>query len=312
MYSVGGKDKQSEQKTIILLENIKILAKRKEAFIKQYSTKMITFIRLNRVITFDKQQYLDMYPTEPRYIDIENTNHIVIFIHGIVEGPDQFTQLIDISVAMGYAAAALLLPGHGGSGKDFARHNKETWQEHVRQQIDYYRKRYTNIILVGHSMGSLLSLLAYTEDTKQIRGIIVIDTPLYVRVKWRAIRNNLKIGFCSHIPEDDPAFALLQASSVAPCSVFRYLTWAPRIIDLFHLMARTRKILQKINIPTLVIHADRDELVSTSSVQVFEHKLPKSYQVIIRLPHSTHFRYAKEDLDTLHTHFRQFIQNLNL
>lgn len=247
----------------------------------------------------------------PQYISTPGAKNIVILIHGIVEGPDQFAQLLQISVSAGYAAATLLLPGHGGSGKEFAQSNKEKWQQHVRQQINLYREKYLNIILVGHSMGSLLSFLSYIENPKQIIGIIAIDTPLYVHLKWRAVRNNLKVGFCKNIPENDPASALLQASSVAPCSVFRYITWLPRIIDLFQLMARARKILRKINVPTLVIHADRDELVSSSSIKVFESRLPESHKTIVRLPYSTHFIYGEKDLDTLHEAIQHFLQEVS-
>lgn len=251
-----------------------------------------------------------MSTIHPRYIPNKDAEDIIIFIHGIVEGPEQFTKLMEISVSAGYAAAALLLPGHGGTGKEFAQSNKEEWQDHVRQQIDSYREKYSHIILVGHSMGGLLSFLAYIENPTQIIGIVVIDTPLYVHTKWQAIRNNLKVGFCKNIPEHDPASALLRASSVAPCSVFRYITWAPRIIDLFQLMARTRRILPEINIPTLVFHGDRDELVSAYSVRVFERKLPDSNRTIVRLPHSTHFAYGEKDLDTLYKTYLHFLHNL--
>lgn len=251
-----------------------------------------------------------MCTIQPRYIPNKDAKDIVIFIHGIVEGPEQFAHLMEISVASGYAAVALLLPGHGGSGKEFAQSSKEEWQNHVYQQIKMYREKYDHIILAGHSMGGLLSFLAYLESPKQIIGIIVIDTPLYVYTKWRAIRNNLKVGFCKNIPEHDPASALLRASSVAPCSVFRYVTWAPRIIDLFQLMARTRKILPQITIPTLVFHADQDELVSAYSVRVFERKLPQSNRTIVRLPYSTHFAYGEKDLKILYETFLHFLRNL--
>lgn len=251
-----------------------------------------------------------MRTIQPQYIPTPNAESIVICIHGIVEGPEQFTQLLELSVSAGYAAASLLLPGHGESSKEFAQSSKKEWQEHVCQQIDFFRKKYSGIILAGHSMGSLLSFLSYIENPQQIIGITAIDSPLYVHTRWRAIRNNLKVGLCKNIPEDDPASALLKASSVAPCSVFRYVTWIPRIIDLFQLMARTRKVLHQINIPTLVIHADRDELVSASSVRVFERRLPETYRKIVRLPHSTHFIYGEKDLKTLNEAFLHFLQNV--
>lgn len=138
-------------------------------------------------------------------------------------------------------------------------------------------------------MGSLLSFLTYMESPEQIIGIVAIDTPLYVRVKGRALRNNLKVGFCKEIPESDPAHALLEASSVAPCSILTYLSWVPRMIDLFCLMKKTREVLPQVSIPTLVFHADDDELVSASSVKCFERTIPEKYLQLVHLKESTHF-----------------------
>ncbi|MDD3038219.1 hypothetical protein [Bacteroides sp.] len=55
---------------------------------------------------------------QPQYIHIEGAQSIVIFIHGIVEGPNQFLHLMGIGSSAGYSVASLLLPGHGGSSKE--------------------------------------------------------------------------------------------------------------------------------------------------------------------------------------------------
>jgi len=158
-------------------------------------------------------------------------------------------------------------------------------------------------------MGSLLSFLTYMESPEQIIGIVAIDTPLYVRVKGRALRNNLKVGFCKEIPESDPAHALLEASSVAPCSILTYLSWVPRMIDLFCLMKKTREVLPQVSIPTLVFHADDDELVSASSVKCFERTIPEKYLQLVHLKESTHFFYGNADWDLLYYTFSHFLQS---
>lgn len=156
-------------------------------------------------------------------------------------------------------------------------------------------------------MGGLLSFITSVESPEQIIGIVAIDTPLYVKVRGRAVRNNLKVGFSKHIAEDDPAHALLEASSVAPCSVLTYLRWAPRMIDLFCLMSKTRRLLSRVAVPVLVFHADDDELVSASSVRKFERTIPAEYLQIVHLSSSTHFIYGQKDLKTLYDTFCRFI-----
>ena len=54
---------------------------------------------------------------QPCYYPREGASTIVVFIHGIVEGPDQFLGLMKRSSELGFAASSLLLPGHGGTGR---------------------------------------------------------------------------------------------------------------------------------------------------------------------------------------------------
>ena len=247
---------------------------------------------------------------QPRYYKKEGADTILIFIHGIVEGPDQFIDLMELSLKLGFSVASLLLPGHGGTGKDFAQSNKTQWINHVNTKIEFYKKNYKRVILCGHSMGVLLSFIHYVQYPDKVTCIIAIDSPLHVWVKKRAIKNNLKIGLSLKLDENDPAQALLRASSVAPCPLFTYIMWIPRILDLFRLMKTTRNILHKVTIPTLVIHANKDELVSISSLKVFKKAIPTTYLQIVRLPESTHFEYKGQDLATLHNVFTQFLHKV--
>lgn len=232
---------------------------------------------------------------EPFFKEVPQADTLVVFIHGIVEGPSQFRPFINMTLQAGCSCVSLLLPGHGGSAKDFAHSSKEEWIDYVRKKLTIFRNQYPHLILVGHSMGTLLSLITYAENPSGIDGIIVIATPLHVHVSIQAIRNNLKIAFNESIPANDPAYPMAQALSVARCPIIQYLTWLPRLADLFSLIDQTRNLLPQIKIPLLAIHADRDELVGKRSITYLQQGVPKSYLHIIHLPHSTHFTYDQKD-----------------
>ena len=55
------------------------------------------------------------------------SHSVVLFIHGITEGPNQFKRLSALCVQNGINATALLLPGHGKNGLDFAKNGKTTY-----------------------------------------------------------------------------------------------------------------------------------------------------------------------------------------
>ena len=246
-------------------------------------------------------------PQQPRYMPVESDGRLAVFIHGITEGPDQFAPLMAEANAAGYSAVSLLLPGHGGSATDFARTNEQEWTAYVRTRLEQARERYGHIVLVGHSMGTLLSFLAYAERPQNIVGIVAIASPLVVRVRRRAVRNLLRAGLGRQLSPDDPAASVAQASSVAQGPALGYVAWLPRLADLFRLIARTRKVLKEVSVPTLVVHADGDELVGAASLRIFRRKVPARYLDIARLPHSTHFTYDETDRLTLHRLFRDFL-----
>jgi len=248
----------------------------------------------------------------PLYIKKEGAECIVIFIHGFAEGPEQFKNFLAITSEHGCSIATLLLPGHGGTGKEFAQTPRKEWQDFVDKEIEKYSKEYKRIILAGHSMGTLLSFLAYDRFSDNISGIIALNSPLYLLVKPMAIRNNLKIGFCKNLPDDDPAWGALRASSVKHCSTLTYISWAPRLLDLFALMRQTRKVLERINIPTLIVHADKDELISSKSVRVYGKKIKPEYRRIVRLPDSSHFICRGKDLEFLQREYADFIRQVKL
>lgn len=83
---------------------------------------------------------------------------VLLFIHGIVEGPAQFRPLFRAAERRGISAVSLLLPGHGSDGRAFARSRMRQWQEYVDAAAAHLRRRYPHVVLVGHSMGGLLAM----------------------------------------------------------------------------------------------------------------------------------------------------------
>lgn len=245
---------------------------------------------------------------QPHYKCRFGRGTLVLFIHGIVEGPDQFLPWMDLALSQGMDAASLLLPGHGGTGREFAHSSGQEWLEHVRTEVARYKERYDSLILVGHSMGGLLSLLVAHESPDKIRGVVCMETPLAVWVKARAVRNCLKVGFYHRVPPSDSAYALMRACSVAPFSFpLAYLTWIPRIVDLFVLIHRTRAMLPSLAVPVLAFHADEDELVGAASAHRFMQGVKPEWLRIIHLPHSTHFVYGLGEEEVVRKELADFL-----
>ncbi|MGM9988128.1 MAG: alpha/beta hydrolase [Bacillaceae bacterium] len=246
---------------------------------------------------------------KPFLYERSNSRTAILFIHGFLEGPNQFQYLIDIVLQREIAVYSILLPGHGATAKEFVKSNLSQWINYVDEQINRLRERYKQIILVGHSMGSLLALNACLENDKQIVGVIAIATPLKIRLTFRGFMCALKVVFNRIKEEDVYTKSLYESYSIEAPPLLGYLSYIPRYLDLFKLVRMVRKNVHHLKVPTLIIHSQQDEFVRKKSVRLFESKLNCTYK-IITLPKSGHFYYVEEEREQIKLACQQFIDEL--
>ena len=235
---------------------------------------------------------------------IPSADTAILFIHGILGTPDHFQKLIPL-VPEDWSICALLLPGHGGTVRDFSASSMEQWQEYVKETIDKLRKSHNRIFIAAHSMGTLLAIEQAVKSPEQIAGLFLLAVPLRVGLRWQLVKNAWRV-YRQDIPSDDP---LLQATRDA-CSIQQdrnlllYLGWIPRYLELFALMGLVRRMLPGSKIPGLVFQSRLDEMVSLRSIRDLE---SCSALRLCLLPDSRHFYYADRDLDTILEAFTRFI-----
>lgn len=231
---------------------------------------------------------------QPFSCEIAGAKTAVIFIHGILEGPYQFHGLSEKILDLGVSSFGLLLPGHGGSARQFAKSHRRQWVRYVDRQIDAISKRYPQIILVGHSMGTLLSLLACRKHPSII-GVVCLATPLAVKVNLKGFICSLKVLTGRYSQEDDYVLASYRAWSISKGSWGDYLHWIPRYLDLFHLMYETKRELPSVRQPLLFIHCQQDEFVRGKTTKILKNKLRGHDYELLELCESGHFYYRNDE-----------------
>ncbi|MBR6825421.1 MAG: alpha/beta hydrolase [Oscillospiraceae bacterium] len=106
-------------------------------------------------------------------------------------------------------------------------------------------------------------------------------------------------------PTDPLLEGFAQSYSIAPDkNPFHYLGWLPRFLELLFKSRKTRKLIPKINCPTVVFQSQKDELVSMKSCDCFRDNPNITLQI---LPHSGHCYYPSEDLQLLQSSFTDFL-----
>lgn len=237
-----------------------------------------------------------------------NSKKIVVFIHGILESPNQFKYLNYIAKKMGYSYINILLPGHGKSKKDFAKNGYKQWTNYINYKLDIIRKQFNEIILVGHSMGCLLAINTYFYNNSKITKFFLLAIPLNIKVKLNIVLQSIFLFLKLH---KIFKFKYNSFVSVEIPNIFEFITWIPRYLDLFYLSYDIKKKLNKIQIPTVYIQSYKDELINIKSAQTIKKILTKNRKnknLIIILKNSGHFQYDKQDKKIIVNNFKKILK----
>ena len=116
------------------------------------------------------------------------TKGVAILVHGLA---DTAFSLRDVGRALTdvcYKSRVILLPGHGTRGGDLLTTRLSDWQQTLQYLIDQAQSETKNILLVGFSLGAVLTLDAAVRRPDDISGVIGISPAYYLSsamlTKW--------------------------------------------------------------------------------------------------------------------------------
>lgn len=219
----------------------------------------------------------------------------VLLIHGILGTPRHFDRFLD-AIPDGWSVYNILLDGHGGTVGDFAKTSMEKWKQQVETRLTELCRQYAAVVVIAHSMGTLLSIEAVPRHPR-VKAMILLDVPLIPHLTPAMAVRAIKVAY-ERIDETDPLeTATRDATSIAADKrLWRYLSWIPRFLELFALCGQTRDRVPGISIPCYVFQSRKDELVSVRSSRFLEKEPGIRYEM---LENSGHFYYPPEDLDRI-------------
>lgn len=232
-----------------------------------------------------------------------NANTGILLIHGILSTPRHFDFLIR-HIPNEYAVSNILLAGHGGSVKDFSKASMAQWQQQVEQQILKMSQTCGNIILIGHSLGSLLALQAACKFDC-IRGLFLLNPPLLPRVQASMMGRSIRFAFGKLRPDDiGDVLCHKDLSIQLEPYLWKYLGWIPNFISLLQLSAKCRKIPAALDIPCYAFIGMQDELVNPKTAKYFPENPNISLEI---LENGVHFGYFPEEQSRIIAGFLQFL-----
>lgn len=227
--------------------------------------------------------------THTEYIrTVPGAKYAVMLIHGILSTPKFWDDFVKI-IPDDYSIYNLLLEGHGGEVEDFSKTSMDAWRSQIKGFFDAIASRYEKIILVGHSMGTLFSIQRAVARPDKVAALFLLASPMTVKVKPTVVRYSLRIVF-DKVDESKPIErSAKETLSIRPTKkMWKYIPWAPRFLELFSEIKRTRPLIDRLTVPTFVFQSKLDELVSIKSAEYFRGHDGISLSVLHTSSHQCH------------------------
>jgi len=227
----------------------------------------------------------------------------VLFIHGIVGTPNHFVKGIPLLelVPEGWSVYNLLLPGHGKTVEDFSRSSMKLWKEKVWSVFSQLSLTHKQIILVGHSMGTLFAIQLALEYPEKIPFAFLLAVPLRPWIRLSGMVNCLRLAFGKIREDHSLEVAVRNACGVKTTrKLWKYMGWIPRFLELFREIAQTEKKMSALRVPAIAFQSEMDELVCNRSRRILERS---GVFEIRNLKKSSHFYYHPEDAASVRTCF---------
>jgi carboxylesterase len=243
----------------------------------------------------------------PASIDVSGEPPAVVALHGFGGTPLEVELAVDVARELGLRAFAPLLPGHGTHARELARTNWKDWSRAANVALDGLVKPGKRVIVVGLSLGSLLSAhLAVTRrDDVLALGMLANATRLTCLTSALPLRIIEKLGL--------PDFGIPKAASdiEEPAARANNLTYnVQRVkgaIEVMRAGARVEKTLGDIHCPVFIAHGRHDHVCPVANAARVAKKLGSEDKTVVILERSAHIITRDYDREILRTELRRFL-----
>ncbi|WFU01532.1 alpha/beta fold hydrolase [Rhizobium sp. CB3171] len=204
-----------------------------------------------------------------------NNGKGVLLIHGLTGAPAEMKLVARQLNRRGFSVHAPLLAGHGEDVRALRLSHWEDWLDSVVQAAEFMARRTQHIFAAGICVGGKLSMLAANSRPDLIKAV-AIYSPCFHYDGWDVPRHytllSPHIGWLSRIPFLDRLNFKENSSLGIKDERLRRMVEAMAgegmlekfpgrgIVEMHRLGKTLRGVLPDIRVPTLILHAEEDDL----------------------------------------------------
>ncbi|MBY9014642.1 MAG: alpha/beta hydrolase [Candidatus Lokiarchaeota archaeon] len=197
------------------------------------------------------------------------SNKAILILHGITAYSGPYEMFANAISKTGFTAIGLDLRGHGlsdGTRGDYP--SKETLISDLVETISYLKKKFSTLLIFGHSLGVLIALIAKMNSNEKIDGLILLSAGKIINpgvYKSPSVLQKLKILFSAIFRPSKPVINYYREGILGlddPLFNFKYTLRFMRLVSVQDL-----DLSEEIECPVLLGVGEHDELFSVESAQ---------------------------------------------
>ena len=207
----------------------------------------------------------------------------VLLIHGFTGSPAELLPLGKFLNCAGFTVLCVRLAGHGTDEKSLSRTTCDDWFNSVLDGYALLKSSCEKIIVVGHSMGSLLSLKL--AAVKNFDKLVTLSPPFF-------INNGFHIEKLPPRSECEGLFVVKPRRKLknVPPAVNKTYRRFPLVCvhEFLKLRDEVEKLLPKIKTPLLIMHAQDDHTANFESAAFLAKSVSSTQIELITVPTGGH------------------------
>jgi carboxylesterase len=207
-----------------------------------------------------------------------------LVMHGFNSSPGEVKWLARHLAKAGFTVYAPRLFAHGGRYQDMRRARWGDWYLTACDALAVLTAQCERVVVIGHSMGGMLSLLLASDDSQRakIAGVCVMGTPITLEAFTTRYARYLKFAMPYTDQTDrSPLDGLMreeQGRRGEPViGRIRYNRWSTgAVAELYALSGVVRSRLPLITLPLLLIYSTADTTVSMEQYAILTQNIATS------------------------------------
>ncbi len=216
-------------------------------------------------------------------INLNGGKNAVLLIHGLSGSPFEMNYLAKKLNKAGFSVSVPCLAGHGSSLGDLSRASWQDWYKSILKSFYMLKETHNKVFISGICMGAVLALYAACELGDEVSGISLMSTTLFYdgwSIPWYRIFIPLAyytpLRYLYSYREKEP-FGIkntLLRKHVVRLMNEKGIAHAKIPFKSFHELLQfskmVRKLMPKIEIPTLILHSLEDDTASIRNADYVE------------------------------------------